>query len=74
MGRVLIVQNRKYVGIRRTRGGEDEDENVKKMKTTLREMGFTDACIKVHENQSKSEMIRLLEDGKYMYIYILIYG
>lgn len=74
MGRVLIVQNRKYVGIRRTRGGEDEDKNLKKMRTTLREMGFTNACIEVHENQSKSEMIRLLEDGKYMYIYILIYG
>lgn len=72
MGRVLIVQNQKYVGIRHTRGGEVEEENVKKMKTTLGKMGFTDACIEFHENQSKSEMIRLLEDGKY--IYILIYG
>lgn len=68
MGRVLIVQNQEYVGIRHTRGGEVEEENVKKMKTTLGKMGFTDACIEVHKNKTKAEMIRLLEDGKYIYI------
>lgn len=68
MGRVLIVLNQKYVGIRHTRGGEVEEENVKKMKTTLGKMGFTDACIEVHKNKTKAEMIRLLEDGKYIYI------
>lgn len=68
MGRVLIVQNQKYVGIRHTRGGEVEEKNVKKMKTTLGKMGFTDACIEVHKNKTKAEMIRLLEDGKYIYI------
>lgn len=70
MGRVLIVLNQKYVGIRHTRGGEVEEENVKKMKTTLGKMGFTG--IEDHKNKTKAEMIRLLEDGKY--IYILIYG
>lgn len=74
MGRVLIVQNQKYVGIRYTRGDKEEDNKVEEMKTTLGKMGFTDACIEVHENKTKAEMIRLLEDGKYMYIYILIYG
>lgn len=70
MGRVLIVQNRKYVGIRHTRGDKKEDNKVEEMKTTLGKMGF--ACIEVHKNKTKAEMIRLLEDGKY--IYILIYG
>lgn len=68
MGRVLIVQNQEYVGIRHTRGGEAEDKNVKKMRTTLGKMGFTDACIEEHKNKTKAEMIRLLEDGKYIYI------
>lgn len=68
MGRVLIVQNQEYVGIRHTRGGKAEDINVKKMRTTLGKMGFTDACIEEHKNKTKAEMIRLLEDGKYIYI------
>lgn len=68
MGRVLIVQNQKYVGIRHTRGDKEEDNKVEEMKTTLGKMGFTDACIEVHKNKTKAEMIRLLEDGKYIYI------
>ncbi|XP_052720394.1 caspase-7-like isoform X2 [Crassostrea angulata] len=62
MGRVLIVQNQEYVGIRHTRGGKAEDINVTKMRTTLGKMGFTDACIEEHKNKTKAEMIRLLED------------
>ncbi|XP_034302623.2 caspase-7-like isoform X2 [Crassostrea angulata] len=62
MGRVLIVQNQKYVGIRHTRGDKEEDNKVEEMKTTLGKMGFTDACIEVHKNKTKAEMIRLLED------------
>ncbi|XP_065931450.1 caspase-7-like isoform X2 [Magallana gigas] len=64
MGRVLIVQNQEYVGIKfpKIRGGTDENDNVTDMKTTLGKMGFTDACIEVHKNKTKAEMIRLLED------------
>lgn len=72
MGRVFIVLNQKYVGIRYIRGGEVEEENVKKMKIILGKMGFIDVCIEDYKNKIKVEMIRLLEDGKY--IYILIYG
>lgn len=70
MGRVLIVQNQEYVGIKfpKIRGDEKENDNVTDMKTTLGKMGFTDACIEDHKNKTKAEMIRLLEDGKYIYI------
>lgn len=45
---------------------------MKKMKIILGKMGFIDVCIEDYKNKIKVEMIRLLEDGKY--IYILIYG
>nr|XP_011419036.2 caspase-7 isoform X1 [Crassostrea gigas] len=60
MGKVLIVQNKDYAGL--TREVKAEDENLVKMKETLNKMGFTDACIEVHENQTKSQMIQLLQN------------
>lgn len=64
MGKVLIVQNKDYAGL--TREVKAEDENLVKMKETLNKMGFTDACIEVHENQTKSQMIQLLQNSKYI--------
>lgn len=64
MGKVLIVQNKDYAGL--TREVKAEDENLVKMKETLNKMGFTDECIEVHENQTKSQMIQLLQNSKYI--------
>lgn len=77
MGKVLIVQNQEYVGSRRHKYVDmkeekevEEDVKVNEMKETFKKMGFTDKCIEEHKNKTKSEIIQLLKDGKY----ILIYG
>lgn len=76
MGKVLIVQNQEYVDCRRHKYVDmkeekevEEDVKVNEMKETFKKMGFTDKCIEEHKNKTKSEIIQLLKDGKYILIY-----